>query len=100
MPSVFDAISLTLLLGTHNDHRYFYDSGYTYKKSVLEGGSQGDLLTAGLDYLLFSKVKEALGGCVTFVGSGAAPLPRHVEEFLRVTLTVPLMQGPHSTVTG
>ncbi|PRQ23461.1 putative long-chain-fatty-acid--CoA ligase [Rosa chinensis] len=46
-----------------------------------------------LDKLLFHKIKQALGGRVRIMLSGAAPLPRHVEEFFRVTSCSTLSQG-------
>lgn len=39
------------------------------------------------------KIKEAFGGRVRLFLSGAAPLPRLVEEFLRVTSCATLSQG-------
>jgi long-chain acyl-CoA synthetase len=39
------------------------------------------------------KVKEGLGGHVRLVLSGAAPLSPHVEEFLRVVMCAPVLQG-------
>lgn len=38
-------------------------------------------------------MKQALGGRVRILLSGAAPLPPHVEEFLRVTFGSTLAQG-------
>ncbi|KAJ0076772.1 hypothetical protein Patl1_36299 [Pistacia atlantica] len=38
-------------------------------------------------------IRQALGGRLQVMLSGAAPLPRHVEEFLRVTSGTPLTQG-------
>ncbi|PRQ23455.1 putative long-chain-fatty-acid--CoA ligase [Rosa chinensis] len=48
---------------------------------------------AKLEKLVFNKIKQALGGRVRIMLSGAAPLPRHVEEFLRVTSCSTLSQG-------
>ncbi|QHO20521.1 Long chain acyl-CoA synthetase [Arachis hypogaea] len=45
------------------------------------------------DKLVFDKTKQALGGRVRILLSGAAPLPRHVEEFMRVTSGSTLSQG-------
>lgn len=39
------------------------------------------------------QIKQAFGGRVRLMLSGAAPLPRHVEEFLRVTCCCVLSQG-------
>ncbi|XLR61064.1 hypothetical protein S83_011736 [Arachis hypogaea] len=42
---------------------------------------------------LFDKTKQALGGRVRILLSGAAPSPRHVEEFMRATSGSTLSQG-------
>jgi hypothetical protein len=39
------------------------------------------------------QVKMGLGGRVRLVISGAAPLSGHVEEFLRVIMCSPVLQG-------
>lgn len=39
------------------------------------------------------QIKLAFGGRVRLMLSGAAPLPKHVEEFLRVTCCCSLSQG-------
>ncbi|XP_075475562.1 putative CoA ligase CCL6 isoform X2 [Primulina tabacum] len=41
----------------------------------------------------FDKIKQASGGCVRLILFGAAPLPKHIEEFLRVTSCCVLSQG-------
>ena len=45
------------------------------------------------DRLVFSKVKERLGGRVRLIVSGGAPLATHVEDFLKVTMCCPVVQG-------
>lgn len=42
---------------------------------------------------IFVQTKQALGGRVRAMTSGAAPLPRYVEEFLMVTCCSTLSQG-------
>ena len=44
------------------------------------------------------KIKEGLGGRIRLMLSGAAPLPRHIEEFMRVTGCSVLAQGYGETV--
>lgn len=39
------------------------------------------------------QTKLAFGGRVRVLSSGAAPLPKHVEEFIRVTSCSSLSQG-------
>ncbi|KAE8677960.1 Long chain acyl-CoA synthetase 2 [Hibiscus syriacus] len=45
------------------------------------------------DKIVFSKVKQGLGGNVRLILSGAAPLSAHVEEFLRVVACCHVIQG-------
>ncbi len=45
------------------------------------------------DFILVLKVKRALGGHVRIVISGGAPLSSHVEEYLRVVMCAPILQG-------
>ena len=51
------------------------------------------------DMLVFHKVKERLGGRVRLVASGSAPLAAHIEEFLKVTMCAPVIQGYGLTET-
>ncbi|KAL5169203.1 Long chain acyl-CoA synthetase 2 [Glycine soja] len=59
----------------------------------LEKGLPQDKAAPLFDKLVFDKIKQALGGRVRLLLSGAAPLPRHVEEFLRVTFGATMSQG-------
>lgn len=47
------------------------------------------------DKLVFSKVKQRLGGNVKLIVSGGAPLAPHVEEFLKVAMCAPVVQVRH-----
>ncbi|KAF5443997.1 hypothetical protein F2P56_036505 [Juglans regia] len=69
-----------------------FQYAYNYKLGNLEKGLSQDKAAPLLDRLIFDKIKQALGGRVRIMLSGAAPLPRHVEEFLRVTNST-LSQG-------
>ena len=51
------------------------------------------------DRLVFSKIKQRLGGRVRAGISGAAPLSPHVEEFLAVALCCHFSQGYGLTET-
>ncbi|KAE9447217.1 hypothetical protein C3L33_20871, partial [Rhododendron williamsianum] len=65
-----------------------YDRIYTAvdsKLGNLEKGLKQDEAAPLLDKLVFNKIKQGLGGQIRLMLSGAAPLSRHVEEFLRVS---------------
>lgn len=51
------------------------------------------------DKIVFKKVAQKLGGRVKAVCSGAAPLARHVEDFLRVGMCAGVSQGYGLTET-
>eukprot|EP00983_Pelagomonas_calceolata_P050077 1141799-Pelagomonas_calceolata.AAC.3 len=51
------------------------------------------------DKLIFSKIAARFGGRLKAVVSGGAPLAPHVEEFLRVTMCAPVVQGYGLTET-
>ncbi|KAJ7945994.1 Long chain acyl-CoA synthetase [Quillaja saponaria] len=70
-----------------------FQYAYNYKLGYLEKGLPQEKAAPLLDRLVFDKIKQGLGGRVRIMLSGAAPLPRHVEEFLRVTSGSTLSQG-------
>ncbi|KAM7251098.1 hypothetical protein ACFE04_022981 [Oxalis oulophora] len=63
------------------------------KLYYLENGVPQEKAAPLMDKLVFEKTKQALGGRIRILLSGAAPLPKHVEEFLRVTTCSTLSQG-------
>ncbi|KAI8607479.1 hypothetical protein BC830DRAFT_1175280 [Chytriomyces sp. MP71] len=46
-----------------------------------------DFLAAPLDALVFSKIKDQVGGRLKFALSGGAPMPKSTQQFLTVTAT-------------
>lgn len=70
-----------------------FNFAYNYKLRNLEKGLRHDEATPFLDKLVFDKIKQGFGGRVRLMFSGAAPLPKHVEEFLRVTCCCVVSQG-------
>ncbi|KAE8690744.1 RING/U-box superfamily protein [Hibiscus syriacus] len=65
----------------------------------MENGFPHEKASPLMDKFVFEKVRRALGGKVRIMLSGAAPLPRHVEEFLRVSCCSNLSQGYGLTET-
>uniref|UniRef100_A0A1J3GAZ2 Long-chain-fatty-acid--CoA ligase n=1 Tax=Noccaea caerulescens TaxID=107243 RepID=A0A1J3GAZ2_NOCCA len=70
-----------------------FDFAYNYKLGNMRKGFSQEEASPRLDRLMFDKIKEALGGRAHMLLSGAAPLPRHVEEFLRIIPASNLSQG-------
>ncbi|KAK6946184.1 AMP-binding enzyme, C-terminal domain [Dillenia turbinata] len=76
-----------------------FELAYNYKLRNMEKDVEPDKAAPFLDRLVFDKIKQGLGGRVRMMLSGAAPLPRHVEEFFRVTCCPSLLQGYGLTET-
>ncbi|KAF3681082.1 Long chain acyl-CoA synthetase 5 [Capsicum annuum] len=73
--------------------KLLFHYAYNYKLRNMEKGLRQDEAAPRFDRLVFNKIKLAFGGRVRLMFSGAAPLPKHVEEFLRVTSCSSLTQG-------
>ncbi|KAH7664965.1 long-chain acyl-CoA synthetase protein [Dioscorea alata] len=73
--------------------RKLFEIAYEHKLNNLKRGVRQDMASPFFDRLVFNKIKQVLGGRVRMMLSGAAPLPKHVEEFLRVTSCSVLIQG-------
>ncbi|CAK9222646.1 unnamed protein product [Sphagnum troendelagicum] len=96
VPRVFDRIysGITSRVATTGAIRkWLFDFGFSMKMKSLLKGAKHDKAAPLFDKLLFNKVKMSLGGNVRLVISGAAPLPVHVEDFLRVVTCAPVVQG-------
>lgn len=66
---------------------------HAYKLQNLKKGHKTSEASPLADKIVFSKVKEGLGGRVRLILSGAAPLSTHVESFLRVVTCAHVLQG-------
>lgn len=73
--------------------KHLFQYAYNYKLGNLLKGFKQHEASPFFDKIVFSKIKEGLGGRIRLMLSGAAPLPRHVEEFMRVTGCSVLAQG-------
>ncbi|XP_062206515.1 long chain acyl-CoA synthetase 4-like isoform X2 [Phragmites australis] len=76
-----------------------FNVAYKYKQGNMMKGSKHEDAAAIFDKLVFTKVKQRLGGRVRLILSGAAPLSRHVEEYLRVVTCSNVLQGYGLTET-
>ncbi|KAK8484320.1 hypothetical protein V6N13_123983 [Hibiscus sabdariffa] len=70
-----------------------FDLAYSYKYYNMRKGRKHGDASPICDKVVFSKVKQGLGGNVRLILSGAAPLSTHVEEFLRVVACCHVLQG-------
>ncbi|KAJ3704132.1 hypothetical protein LUZ61_007837 [Rhynchospora tenuis] len=76
-----------------------FSIGYNYKRGNIFKGAKHEDAGFVFDKFVFSKVKEGLGGRVRVILSGAAPLAKHVEEFMRVVTCAHVLQGYGLTET-
>jgi long-chain acyl-CoA synthetase len=74
---------------------FFFDQ----KLAALKKGVKWDQASFIGDALIFSKIKARLGGRVRIIASGGAPLPQHLEDWLKVTMCCPVVQGYGLTET-
>ncbi|VFQ68349.1 unnamed protein product [Cuscuta campestris] len=96
VPRVYDRIytaTMDKILAGGMMKNLLFHYAYNYKLKNLEKGLRQEEAAPFFDKLVFDKIKQAFGGRVRLMLSGAAPLPKHVEEFLRVTCCCVLSQG-------
>jgi long-chain acyl-CoA synthetase len=61
--------------------------------------STGDFTHPIWDKLIFSKVRELLGGKLRFISCGSAPLQGHILHFLRLVFGLSIVEGYGATET-
>ncbi|KAG2677053.1 hypothetical protein I3843_12G082900 [Carya illinoinensis] len=76
-----------------------FNFAYSHKFHNMKNGSKHEQASPICDKIVFSQVKQGLGGRVRLILSGAAPLAPHVETFLRVVTCAHVIQGYGLTET-
>ncbi|KAI3693448.1 hypothetical protein L6452_33283 [Arctium lappa] len=76
-----------------------FNIAYNYKLRNMSRGYNHEEAAPRFDKIIFSKVKEGLGGNIRLILSGAAPLSASVETFLRVVTCAHVLQGYGLTET-
>ncbi|KAD4178411.1 hypothetical protein R6Q59_022005 [Mikania micrantha] len=79
--------------------RNLFNLAYSYKLHNMKGGKKHYEASPLSDKIVFSKVKQGLGGNVRIILSGAAPLAPHVEAYLKVVACSHVLQGYGLTET-
>eukprot|EP00047_Mylnosiga_fluctuans_P017984 m.66010 g.66010 ORF g.66010 m.66010 type:complete len:695 (-) comp7368_c1_seq2:51-2135(-) len=69
--------------------RTLFQRAFDLQLSYVKVGQRNSLI----DTVVFNKVAEQLGGRVRLMATGAAPMPGHVMDFLRVAFKCPVYQG-------
>ncbi|KAK1430329.1 hypothetical protein QVD17_12986 [Tagetes erecta] len=70
-----------------------FNIAYSYKLHNMRRGYRHEEAAPRFDNIIFSKVKEGLGGKLRLILSGAAPLSASVETYLRVVTCAHVLQG-------
>lgn len=73
--------------------KFLFQLFFDQKLAALKRGAKSDQASFLGDSLVFSKIKARLGGRVRLICSGGAPLPHHLEDWLKVTMCCPIVQG-------
>ncbi|KAK3016062.1 hypothetical protein RJ639_007549 [Escallonia herrerae] len=76
-----------------------FNVAYWHKFRNMKKGHKHTEAAPICDKVVFSKVKQGLGGNVRLILSGAAPLASHVEAYLRVVACAHVLQGYGLTET-
>ncbi|KAL1806035.1 hypothetical protein DCAR_0831783 [Daucus carota subsp. sativus] len=76
-----------------------FNVAYSYKLRGMNKGKKHEDAAPLCDKVVFSKVKQGLGGRVRLILSGAAPLASHVEAYLKVVTCCHVLQGYGLTET-
>jgi len=95
VPRIFDRVyaGVTAVMNSSPVKKFLFNWGYGAKLKAMSGGASYAGAAWLFDKILFKKVAAKLGGRVKVIVSGAAPLAKHVEEFLRVTMCCGVVQG-------
>ncbi|PSR91438.1 Long chain acyl-CoA synthetase [Actinidia chinensis var. chinensis] len=88
---IYSGLQQKISAGGFLKHTIF-NFAYSYKLRNMKKGNKHVNAAPICDKIVFSKVKEGLGGRVRLILSGAAPLATHVEAFLRVVACSNVLQ--------
>ncbi|GJP55181.1 hypothetical protein CLOM_g14159 [Closterium sp. NIES-68] len=103
VPRIFDRIHSAVfskIESTGGLTKLLFDFAYGRKQARLAAGVKIHHATPISDAIVFNTIKARLGGNVRIICSGAAPLAPHVEEFLKIAMCCPVVQGYGLTETN
>ena len=72
-----------------------FNWAYNYRLEAMRRGES----TPILDFIVFRKIRNMIGGRVRLMFSGGAPLSAETNDFIRVCMGCPLLQGYGLTET-
>eukprot|EP00803_Ostreobium_quekettii_P005717 evm.model.scf_27.6 EVM.evm.TU.scf_27.6 scf_27:41716-47095(+) len=79
--------------------KWLFNYAFSRKLRALDRGVKAEKASPLMDRLVFNKIKNSVGGRVSLIITGGAPIARHTEDFLRVTMCCPIVQGYGLTET-
>ncbi|KAF6256258.1 hypothetical protein COO60DRAFT_1530236 [Scenedesmus sp. NREL 46B-D3] len=99
---IYDRVMATMRESNPVKRRLF-ERAFAYKRAALEAGEQRHVWWRWgpfWDRLVFSKVRERLGGRVKYMTTGASPISAEVMMFLRVCFGCYVLEGYGMTETA
>ncbi|WIA09659.1 hypothetical protein OEZ85_009046 [Tetradesmus obliquus] len=97
---IYDRVMATMREANPVKRRLF-ERAFAYKRAALEAGDMsGGRWGPFWDRLVFSKVRERLGGRVKYMTTGASPISAEVMMFLRVCFGCHVLEGYGMTETS
>lgn len=100
VPRVFNKLCERILQSVQASGGFYqslFDTAFQSKRGNLKNNSVNRSYV--WDTLVFSQVKARLGGRIRVILSGSAPLQPEIHDFLKVTMSCPVLQGYGLTET-
>lgn len=99
MPAILNKLYKKIRQSIRNSslpYRILFKAAYSYKKKWLYRGVN----TPVVNVIFMKRIQNLLGGEIRCILSGGAPLDPNIQEFLRLTLNCPVLQGYGLTETS
>ena len=94
VPRIFNKLCERILQSVQTSGGFYqslFDTAFSAKRGNLKKNSVNKSYV--WDTLVFSQVKARLGGRLRVILSGSAPLQPEIHDFLKVTMSCPVLQG-------
>lgn len=100
VPRIFNKLCERILQSVQASGGFYqslFDTAFSAKRGALKKNSENKSYV--WDALVFSQVRARLGGRVRVILSGSAPLQPEIHDFMKVTMSCPVIQGYGLTET-
>ena len=101
VPRIFNKLCERILQSVQASGGFYqslFDTAFSAKRGGLKKGNMENRSYVW-DALVFSQVRTRLGGRVRVILSGSAPLQPEIHDFMKVTMSCPVIQGYGLTET-